>query len=417
MKKNNKLIMLLVLLITIIELSVFNIKAIADDDIADTSSAIEQYNVNTQSECLEQEGAVDNSATNQELAVSTANMVITWTGLLFTVIAIAISVIGFLGFKEIGDLKKREIQLNAFFEKTKQVLEKAEEIEKTASNRFESMSREYKKNIENVIQASYYYTIGASKYKLGDHNEAIKFLEEARRYNPNNTEVICLIGKSYAHLGELKTAEDSFNSAISIDSNCADAYRGIAKLYRYTNNNKSLENAKKAAELAPFDPEALTYYGLLLMQDGQREDALVYLLNSHRIKNHPDTSFFISLIYFQDGAWERAEDYIDQAIHGYSEEDTYGSYRELWMELSKWIKGMLPPVDNDKLEKALEHLKLINQIECSRRTRKSVASHIRTVLDSLSIEQDYVKQCELAYTVDLDYSVSKSNSGRSNGNL
>lgn len=379
----------------------FNITAFASNSAGTLSFESEQINPNPQDEA-ELPGEISNyNTSNAESVINIANMVITWTGLLFTIIAIVFSVIGFLGYKEIGDLKKRERELNTLLEKTNQVLQNAKEAEKTVSNQVHDLTKEFKSNIDNVIQASYYYTIGTSKYKLGEHKEAIKFLEEALKYNPNNTEVICLIGKAYAHMGLIKTAERVYNSAVDIDPNCADAFRGIAALYRYTNKNESIKNAKKAVELAPNDPEILNYYGLLLMQDGQRDTALSYLLNAYRIKKHPDTAFFIGMIYIQEAIWDKASEYIDQAIAGYSEEETFGEYRELWRELSKWIKGMLPPLDDKKLADSLAHLKIINQIECSPRIRKAVYQHIQTVLSALPIEHDYVEQCETVYLCEI----------------
>jgi tetratricopeptide (TPR) repeat protein len=73
-----------------------------------------------------------------------------------------------------------------------------------------------------------HYWRGTIRYILRDHMSARGDLDEAARLDPDEPRILALAGWNSLALGDLASAEASWNKAIKLDARYADAYAGLA---------------------------------------------------------------------------------------------------------------------------------------------------------------------------------------------
>jgi len=232
--------------------------------------------------------------------------------------------------------------------------------------------------------------MGTDAYRRTKYREAIEHLKRSINFFPKNTDAICLIGRAYAFTGDRNTSYEYYQQALKIDTNCAAAFRGLSAWYRYEQPILALEYAKKAVENKPQDFEILNYYAQLLRDNNKLSESMDIYLKSYSIKRHPDTCFFLSILYLADDSYGRARTFIQEAIEGYNNEEEFGITKPVWRELAVWVQILAENSANTEFDQALHQLDNVKAKIDSDKTRQVVVGHIKFALNSIQQTKEYI---------------------------
>ncbi|MCX7727494.1 MAG: tetratricopeptide repeat protein, partial [Chitinispirillaceae bacterium] len=95
--------------------------------------------------------------------------------------------------------------------------------------------------------ADAYYAIARIHAKNKDHQNAIKYLEEAARLNKKDPMIFLALGHEYRAIGNTKDAIENYNKAIKIDEiKAVEAYKSMGNIYAKAGDEKK---AKKYYEM------------------------------------------------------------------------------------------------------------------------------------------------------------------------
>ena len=270
-----------------------------------------------------------------------ASFVIEWSGFALTFLTIVAGILSFMGFKEVKDLQKARDDVKMLQEKYTSEVAQIESLKKESERNLEKLEKRFENEAQTIMYATYYYSMGTDAYRRARYTEAIQYLKKSLRYFYKNTDAICLVGRAYSFLGSKEISLEYYQEALEIDKDCGAAFRGLAAWYRYAEPKKALEYAKKAADYEPENPEILNYYGQLLRDNGRVTEAMDIYLRSYSIKKHPDTCFFLSILYLAEESYGRARLFIQEAIDGYNNETEFGITKPVWLQLSIWVQRLV----------------------------------------------------------------------------
>lgn len=121
------------------------------------------------------------------------------------------------------------------------------------------------------------YKIGAAEMKTGNYSEAIKFLKDAQKYNPNDAKIYNALGLIHVEYKEYGEAISMFEKAIRLDPNLPDAHNSLGTVYaRLERWDSAIIEFKKALSDPSYQTPALAHYnlGLALMEKGDNINAV-----------------------------------------------------------------------------------------------------------------------------------------------
>jgi tetratricopeptide (TPR) repeat protein len=119
---------------------------------------------------------------------------------------------------------------------------------------------------------------GNKLYLNGNYSEAKDNLVRAASLDPNNPEILSLLGTTSLALKDYPAAKEAFTKTIALDPNCprAKLYLGVSN-YFMGNYTEAERLIKEAQALAPDDGLSHYYLGLVKAHQGRPEDALTEL--------------------------------------------------------------------------------------------------------------------------------------------
>ena len=214
--------------------------------------------------------------------------------------------------------------INNNFDKAKQLLHKAIEIQP-----------------ENV---SAFNNLGIAYKELGDHKGAINYYNKVLEINPNHTNAYYNLGLVFYKLKEMEKAKSYFQKTIDLQPNYTLAFFNLANIYV---DLKDFENAvscyQKATELNPNLIGAHNNLGLVFRVLNDFENAIRCYNKVIEIKpNHAGAHHNLALAYKELGDFDKAIKYeAENAIH--------------YFYLSELKKGILNDVLKDKIEKIIKN--------------------------------------------------------------
>lgn len=320
-------------------------------------------------------------------ATDYANLLIQWSGFLFTVFAFIIAVAGFLGFREYQLVRNQYVELERMRHQFMEHVREIEVLESSFENRYNELAEKFEQQSRTFMEASYYFSLGEKSYKEGDFQNAIVFFKWAAKLLPGDVRLLCRIGRAYTEMDKSSDALVYFNEALKVDPNNSIALRGISIGYRFEKPEKALEYAIQATEANHDDGDAYDFLGLIYRDVGQIDDAIKCHEKALQLRLLPESYFFLGLLYAFRQEHERSKFMLLSAkleLERQEKGEVLGEQtRRLWKLLIRFCQEI---ADNNRTN-AIELAKEMGSFMTTPRAIKSVWGHVEFLLSSLGQEE------------------------------
>ncbi len=341
------------------------------------------------------ENNVDDNTNKDSTVLDVANLIVGWSGFALAFLTILIGILSFIGFHELRDFQKARNEVAELQKVCENHITKIEELEKSSVKQLSNLTEHFENDAQTIMQATYYFTIGSNAYTESNFYDAINYLKKSLNYIPSNTDCLCLMGRAYTIVGKTDKSNKCFQKALEINPKCAAAYRGLAAWHRHNDKNKALSYARLAADNDPENSEILNYLGQLLRDQNMLADAMKIHLNAYGLQQHPDTDFFLSLLYIAENSFGRAKIHIQDSVTKYNSADEYGRCKPLWKHLAYWASVLiLNDADEDSCKNALIQLSEVSKHIDHDRSKTVVLGHIRFLLSAFGKDESYILESE-----------------------
>ena len=152
--------------------------------------------------------------------------------------------------------------------------------------------------------------LARSYFGLEEFEEALKYAEQAQRYDYNNTMIMNLKARIYLNLGDLQKAEEIFREVLIIEENNIDAEFGLAELDIASGRIAMAENRfENALLVSPESRKALLSLVLINDSSGYPQKAEYYLRQALRFySDNPYVQYTAAKHFF-------TLDNIDEALY------------------------------------------------------------------------------------------------------
>jgi protein O-mannosyl-transferase len=157
--------------------------------------------------------------------------------------------------------------------------------------------------------------------------------------NPRNlANTINCLGATYLHLGQWKTAEDSFRKSLQIQPNSAYAETNLGRtLFMLKRNDEALLHFQRAILADPSYAEAHSNYGVLLRVQGNLKEAEAQFLAALQLKpNHIEANVGMGLVLYLRGQFHEAQAFFQKALAERSDNEFV---RNMLIELDKKLNN------------------------------------------------------------------------------
>ena len=162
-----------------------------------------------------------------------------------------------------------------------------------------------------------YFYVGKVNYDMDNYGEAIKFLNEAAKENPENAEVPYMIGHSYADMMNFKLAVPYFQKALQLDPTKNYWIYELGLIcYAMHDDKNSLKYILEAGEKGlRKDNDYLENLGIAYLNVGDLENGVAML--NEILKRKPSDLNILNMIaetYYYNGKYQLAIDYWDKVL-------------------------------------------------------------------------------------------------------
>jgi tetratricopeptide (TPR) repeat protein len=328
----------------------------------------------------------EDSTSRANSTIQVASLLITWSGIILTFVTLLIAAAAFFGIREVRNV--RASYADAARIRDSLTLQ-MEEI-KGLVRHWESEVATIDAKLETSMQAAYAFNQGQEAYRDGNYQKAIDFFTRASGLQPTNSQILCRLGRAYTNLGEVAAAADAFKGALSLNPNEAEALRGLAGTYRYTDSAAALEYAKQAVNKGPDDARNWNYIGLVLRDGGQLDESLEAHQRAANLRpGSPITAFYLSLLAAYQRKSALARQHMESATKRLEEEEQVGRIKPLWSAVIRWGAAVL----NGDYEAADRYAGESADLCTSSRRATEVGQHFEFFLRALEREQYISRFC------------------------
>jgi len=179
--------------------------------------------------------------------------------------------------------------------------------------------------------------------------------QRALQLNPENPIVLVCNGHLQSGTGHPEQAKNSFQSALTHDSLCADAYRGLARAYETMVQFPEAENAYlKSIQIQPAYWRNYNSLGVFYYRQGQYQKAVTQFQKVINLTPESSKGYYnLGGIYFFLGDWQKAEAMfqnsvkIDPTEAGYSNLGTLNFYLKNYEKSALMYEKALALSDKD----------------------------------------------------------------------
>jgi len=185
------------------------------------------------------------------------------------------------------------------------------------------------------------YYLGKINYERENYGDALKYLNEAAKDDPQNAEIPYMIGRSYADMLNYKSAIPYYQKAVELDGT---KYGWIYELglicYAQNDNKNALKYIKEAGDKGyPKDNGYLQNLGIAYIDAGNFNDGI--LLLADLLKKRPSDYNLLDMVamaYYDNKKYDDAMNYWDTLL-GYDKTNASALYMIGMCYLKKGDKG------------------------------------------------------------------------------
>lgn len=162
---------------------------------------------------------------------------------------------------------------------------------------------------QNPAFTDAWYRLAECSYKLGEFDLALQYLENAQKYEKDNTKIQNLKGMVLVSLGQTDKGRDIFNSILKKYPNDIDARFGLAEIELYEGRFSGAQNQYiEALKRQNTNRKALLSLAIVNAERGQAEEAQNYLRRAlSYYSGEPEVHYIASVIYSMAGDFVTAE--------------------------------------------------------------------------------------------------------------
>lgn len=162
---------------------------------------------------------------------------------------------------------------------------------------------------DNPAFTEAWYKLAECSYKLGEFDLALQYLENAEKYERNNTKIQNLKGMVYVSLGQIEEAQKIFNDILKKAPNDIDAHFGLAEIELYEGRFSGAENEyMEALRRQNTNRKALLSLALVYAERGNFNQANANLRQAlSYYSGEAEVHYLASIIYSIEGDYITAE--------------------------------------------------------------------------------------------------------------
>ena len=162
-----------------------------------------------------------------------------------------------------------------------------------------------------------YLTLGELYVKSGKYDQALAELNTALGRNPSNLFALMLSGSVHEVKGDIPRAQVAYEKVLAVAPRFAPAANNLAYLYSEHGGDqeKALQLAQTAKEVAPDDPRISDTLGWILYKRGVYQRALGELQESaSKLADNPEVQYHLGLTYYKLGNMAGAKQALGKAL-------------------------------------------------------------------------------------------------------
>ena len=195
--------------------------------------------------------------------------------------------------------------------------------------------------------------------------QALKILDEAKHYIPNEFRVFFLLGLCYQRLHEGILAAEALEHACQLNEKSVDAVSALALVYDELKRVDDSDSAyERALRIDPHNHLTLNNYGYSLADRGLQLQRALNMVKEALDQQPSNTSYLDSMgwVYFRFGQYEEAERFIRKAIelgttsaviHEHMG-DVYSKLKQKEKAIGSWKKALELDTSNQSLKEKIE---------------------------------------------------------------
>ena len=147
------------------------------------------------------------------------------------------------------------------------------------------------------------------------HDESMTTLDKVMRIDPENVDALVIGGLNFEAQGDTARAIGSYQKAVQIDPEKADAWIKLAKLRAARKEPNAIDFFNTAIKVAPDDVVPMMAKADYLWDTEQFSEAVkVYQEIIERHPSHTDAYYNLGLVYMEVEEWQKAYDHFNLTV-------------------------------------------------------------------------------------------------------
>lgn len=168
----------------------------------------------------------------------------------------------------------------------------------------------------NPSYSDAWFMLSDCSYKLGEYDLALSYLENAEKYEKNNSKIQNLKGMIFLALGKIDDAKNIFNEVLRKYPNDVDAHFGLAEIELYDGKFSGAESQYlEALRRQNTNRKALLSLSLICAEMGNYSQAENYLRQALQYySGEPEVHYLASIINLKQKNYSNAEKHARIAV-------------------------------------------------------------------------------------------------------
>ena len=176
-------------------------------------------------------------------------------------------------------------------------------------------------NISNPNNYEILNLLGVILFQKKDYYQSIKFTKESLKINPNQSDIYNNLGVAYIEIKKFSDALKYFDNALKINPNFTQAYNNLGIVYKELGRYDDAINCwKKIIKINNNNPQAYNNIGNILLETKNEKDAIEYYEKAIKV----DEKFYIG--YYNLGNAFQKLNFTEKSIKNFTLAIKFNNY-------------------------------------------------------------------------------------------